>query len=68
MDGVLGRFLDVLEETGRADLTDVVVVGDHGFLGSRAIVSPNAALGEAGLAPGDLRGWRSDRESAHACS
>jgi predicted AlkP superfamily pyrophosphatase or phosphodiesterase len=63
VDGVLGRFLDVLEETGRADLTDVVVVGDHGFLPSRAIVSPNAALGEADLALGDLTGWRSDREA-----
>jgi predicted AlkP superfamily pyrophosphatase or phosphodiesterase len=63
VDGVLGRFLDVLEETGRADLTDVVVVGDHGFLPSRTIVSPNAALHEAGLVPGDLRGWRSEREA-----
>ena len=53
VDGILGRFLDVLAETGRADLTDVVVVGDHGFLPSRAIVSPNTALHEAGMAPGD---------------
>jgi predicted AlkP superfamily pyrophosphatase or phosphodiesterase len=63
IDGVLGSFLDALEETGRADRTDVVVVGDHGFLGSSSIASPNAALRQAGLVPSDPRGWSDEREA-----
>ena len=63
VDGILGRYLDALEQTGRADRTDVVVVGDHGFLGSRAIASPNAVLHQAGMVPSDTAGWRGDREA-----
>jgi predicted AlkP superfamily pyrophosphatase or phosphodiesterase len=63
VDGLLGRFLDALERAGRADLTDVVVVGDHGLLGSRAVSSPNAVLPEAGMVPGGASGWRGEREA-----
>jgi predicted AlkP superfamily pyrophosphatase or phosphodiesterase len=63
VDGILGRFLDVIAETGRADLTDVLVVGDHGFLPSRVVAYPNRILHEAGMVPGDATAWRSDREA-----
>ena len=63
VDGILGRFLDVIVETGRADLTDVLVVGYHGFLPSRVVAYPNRILHEAGMVPGDATAWRSDREA-----
>jgi predicted AlkP superfamily pyrophosphatase or phosphodiesterase len=39
VDGLVGRLLDVLDETGRAGSTDVVVVGDHGFAEVRELAS-----------------------------
>ena len=63
VDGLLGRFLDALAETGRADRTDVVVVGDHGFLPSRVVAYPNRVLHEGGMAPGNGTRWRGDREA-----
>jgi predicted AlkP superfamily pyrophosphatase or phosphodiesterase len=63
VDGLLGRFLDALDRTGRADLTAVVVVGDHGFLESRAVICPNTVLHEAGLSPGDATRWRHAQEA-----
>lgn len=30
MDDQLGKLLQVLEETGYADHTDIVLIGDHG--------------------------------------
>jgi predicted AlkP superfamily pyrophosphatase or phosphodiesterase len=63
VDGLLGRFLDTLAETGRADRTAVVVVGDHGFLPSRAVACPNTVLREVGMSPGDTTRWRRDREA-----
>ena len=63
VDGLLGRFLETIAETGRADRTAVFVAGDHGFLPSRAVVCPNMVLHEAGLSPGDTKGWRGDREA-----
>ncbi|MEO6739279.1 MAG: sulfatase, partial [Chthoniobacteraceae bacterium] len=42
MDAQLGRVLDALEATGRADNTIVVVWGDHGWhLGEKAITGKN---------------------------
>ena len=49
VDGLVGRLLDVLDETGRADITDIVVVGDHGFVDVDSVSLPNAALHEAGV-------------------
>jgi predicted AlkP superfamily pyrophosphatase or phosphodiesterase len=63
VDGLLGRLLEALEQTGRADRTAVVVVGDHGFLPTRAVASPNAVLHEAGMTPADTRRWRGEREA-----
>ena len=63
VDGLLGRFLDALEETGRTDTTDVVVVGDHGFVESRAVVYPNAVLRAAGILSDEATGWRGEREA-----
>jgi predicted AlkP superfamily pyrophosphatase or phosphodiesterase len=63
VDSLVGRVQDALEKAGRSERTAVVIVGDHGFLPSRAIVSPNAALHQAGMVPSDATGWRSDREA-----
>lgn len=55
-DGLLGRFLDVLDETGRRDLTNVLVVGDHGFVEVQDVALPNAVLHAAGVLRLDTAG------------
>jgi predicted AlkP superfamily pyrophosphatase or phosphodiesterase len=56
VDGLVGRLLAVLEETGRRDRTAVFVVGDHGFIDVRQVALPNVALHEAGLLRLDREG------------
>lgn len=48
-DRELGRLTSCLREAGLADSTAVLVVGDHGALPVRNVVSPNVVLAEKGL-------------------
>jgi predicted AlkP superfamily pyrophosphatase or phosphodiesterase len=63
VDGLVGQLLDVLDETGRAAVTDVVVVGDHGFAEVRALALPNAALHGTGVLRLDGAGQLLDHDA-----
>jgi predicted AlkP superfamily pyrophosphatase or phosphodiesterase len=56
VDGLVARLLAELEAAGRLETTDVLVVGDHGFVevGRRSL--PNDALRAAGLLQVDRAG------------
>jgi predicted AlkP superfamily pyrophosphatase or phosphodiesterase len=56
VDGLLATLLAALDGVGRLETTDVLVVGDHGFVqvGRRAL--PNDALRAAGLLQVDATG------------
>ena len=45
IDGLLARLLSTLEDLGRAESTDVVVFGDHGFVNVDKLALPNVVLG-----------------------
>jgi predicted AlkP superfamily pyrophosphatase or phosphodiesterase len=62
-DGLVGRLLGVLEETGRRDHTAVLVVGDHGFVEVSQVALPNLALREAGLLRLDRDGRMGDHDA-----
>jgi len=49
VDAHVGTVLRALREAGIADLTAVLVAGDHGFAPISGFVFPNAALARAGL-------------------
>ena len=51
-DAQFGRLLRWLEETGRAEETDVMVVSDHGYSTITGVVDVEALLREAGFPAG----------------
>ena len=55
-DGLFGRLLDWLEEAGRAEDTDVMVVSDHGYSTITGVVQVEALLREAGFPAGGQPG------------
>jgi predicted AlkP superfamily pyrophosphatase or phosphodiesterase len=56
IDGLIGRLLTSLEETGRLGSTTVVVLGDHGLVPVERVALPNASLAADGLVRLDRRG------------
>jgi predicted AlkP superfamily pyrophosphatase or phosphodiesterase len=61
VDGLIGRVLAALDETGRLERTAVVVLGDHGFTAVERVALPNAEL----VADGLLRLDRNGRIAGH---
>ena len=57
VDGLVGTLLADLDAAGRLERTDVVVVGDHGFVGVSRRSLPNDALRAAGLLRVDAAGY-----------
>ena len=55
-DGQFGRILDWLEQDGRTDHTDVIVVSDHGYSTITGVIAMEDRLREAGFAPGNEPG------------
>jgi predicted AlkP superfamily pyrophosphatase or phosphodiesterase len=49
VDGLIGRLLADLDARGRLAITDVVVLGDHGFVPVARACAPNIALHADGL-------------------
>lgn len=49
VDGLIARLLADLDEAGRLDRTNVVVLGDHGFVPVERMALPNAELYADGL-------------------
>ena len=56
VDGLVATLLAELATAGRLETTDVVVLGDHGFVAVEHRALPNAALHAAGLLDVDARG------------
>jgi predicted AlkP superfamily pyrophosphatase or phosphodiesterase len=56
VDGLVATLLAELASTGRLETTDVMVLGDHGFVAVEQRALPNAALHAAGLLSIDARG------------
>ena len=56
VDGLVGTLLGDLATAGRLESTDVIVVGDHGFVPVERPALPNVALHAAGLLQVDGRG------------
>jgi predicted AlkP superfamily pyrophosphatase or phosphodiesterase len=56
VDGLVATLLAELEATGRLDASDVVVLGDHGFVEVSRRCLPNDALRAAGLLEVDAAG------------
>jgi predicted AlkP superfamily pyrophosphatase or phosphodiesterase len=56
VDGLVATLLAELASAGRLETTDVVVLGDHGFVAVEHRALPNAALHAAGLLQMDARG------------
>jgi predicted AlkP superfamily pyrophosphatase or phosphodiesterase len=56
VDSLVGTLLAELDAAGRLSSTDVVVVGDHGFVPVERPALPNAALRAAGLLQVDGQG------------
>ena len=56
VDGLLGTLLAELETAGRREGTNVIVLGDHGFVDVSQRCLPNDALRAAGLLTLDARG------------
>ena len=55
-DGQFGRILDWLEQDGRTDNTDVIVVSDHGYSTITGVIAMEDRLREAGFPPGNESG------------
>ena len=55
-DEQFGRLLSWLEESGRADETDVMVVSDHGHSTNIGAIEVETMVREAGFPPGDSPG------------
>jgi predicted AlkP superfamily pyrophosphatase or phosphodiesterase len=55
-DGLVATLLGELASAGRLETTDVVVLGDHGFVPVEHRALPNAALNAAGLLEVDASG------------
>ena len=49
IDAMVGELHDAVRQAGRADMTTMAVVSDHGFLPLQQQLQPNAALKQAGL-------------------
>ncbi|HET7838355.1 MAG TPA: ectonucleotide pyrophosphatase/phosphodiesterase [Rectinemataceae bacterium] len=49
LDLALGRIIDALGDSGLADSTDLVVLGDHGHIDIHHRIRPNRLLQDAGL-------------------
>src|SRR5262245_2111435 len=62
VDGLIARLLDALRAAGRFEQTDVVVLGDHGFVPVSRLALPNAVLHAEGLLRLDGRGDVSDHD------
>ena len=61
-DVQLGRIFDLLERSGLAKDTSVIVASDHGFMDAPKMVKPGVLLREAGLvtlnASNHVTGWK----------
>jgi len=55
-DGLVATLLAEFASAGRLETTDVIVLGDHGFVAVERRALPNAALHAAGLLELDARG------------
>jgi predicted AlkP superfamily pyrophosphatase or phosphodiesterase len=62
VDSLIGALLDELRATGRLDTTDVVVLGDHGFVPVERMGLPNATLHAEGLLRLDRDGAIADHD------
>ena len=60
VDGMVGALLADLEASGRLETTDVIVLGDHGFVEVSRRCLPNDALRAAGLLRVDAAGHITD--------
>src|SRR5262249_17637159 len=49
VDGLVARLVETLGQTGRLETTNVIVVGDHGFVPVDRLALPNMALYDDGL-------------------
>ena len=62
IDAMVGELQNAVRQAGRAEITTMAVVSDHGFLPLRQQLQPNAALKQAGLLTVNERGavtsWR----------
>ena len=61
IDEMLGRLLDAVREAGIEELTDIVLLSDHGQIGVTRMISPNVYLRNAGYITlgeaGELKEW-----------
>jgi predicted AlkP superfamily pyrophosphatase or phosphodiesterase len=62
VDGLLGTLFHELQAQGRLDTTDIVVLGDHGFVPVDRLALPNAVLHAEGLLRVDRNGEIADHD------